>query len=381
MSRIKLEQKLRHKKMVVCVGAGGVGKTTFAAAIGVSAANQGRKVACLTIDPAKRLGDVLGIHNGSSELSTAKSLQNISHLLRADCNCGALYVGMLDAKATFDEVVRKKSSSRERAEKILQNKLYRYVSGSLSGMQEYMALERLCQLQENDNYDFVVLDTPPSDNVIDFFAAPSRMKSALDGPLVRMMRKMYGAGSKPGFDLFGRWAMSVFGVLSKITGASLLDEIMEFVDALSDLFGNFSIRASQIEQMLSGQDVEVLMITRPDFASAKETGDLQGLLETRGFHVDGIIFNQCTFPAVTQDVPTNIQEPCRSELKAINTTWNETNKRERAVIAKVVADNPKLGCVYAVPMIPVDDNRIDGLIEIWQSIIPGADFSRNGEFE
>ncbi|MBN2341948.1 MAG: ArsA family ATPase [Deltaproteobacteria bacterium] len=375
MSHIQLETVLQQKKMVVCIGAGGVGKTTFAATIALRAAMLGRKVACLTIDPAKRLGDVLGIHQitGDNEMSVERpafdgtELHDLSAFLRADCR-GSLHVGMLNAKQTFDNVVRDKSSSPARAEKILKNKLYRYVSGSLSGMQEYMALERLCQLQENDAYDFVVLDTPPSDNVIDFFSAPSRMRNALDGPLVRMMRKVYGSGSSPGFDFFGRWAMSVFGVLSKITGASLLDEIMEFVDALSDLFGNFSVRAVQIEQMLSGKDVDVFMVTRPDDASAKETGELQKALETRGFHVDGLVFNQCTLPKVVEAIPESLIEPCRSEFAEVNRTWNIVYEQEQGVISKVVNELSTFSLVCTIPLIPVENNRIDGLIEIWNAI-------------
>ncbi len=377
MNGHQLEEKLLTKHMVVCVGPGGVGKTTFAAALAVRAAHMGRRVACLTIDPARRLGDILGFETDGTDDDAEQSkaamgsdaLHDVTSLIASRGGKGTLHVGMLDAQRTFDAVVRKRSSSAERAERILNNRLYRYVSGSLSGLQEYMALERLCQLQENTAYDFIVLDTPPSDNVVDFFAAPTRMREALAGPLVRMMRSVYGGQGAPGLDFLGKWAFGVFNVLSRITGASLLDEIVAFVEALSDLFGTFSERADQIETMLKSTDVEVLMITRPDSASANETADLQGILEKSGFHVDGLVLNQCTYPEITGEIPADVCEPCRSEMAALNRNWNRVYQKEKAVISEVV-DNAGFRCVCLIPLLPFNRNRLDMLFHIWRSLTP-----------
>ena len=375
------QYKLLGKHMIVCVGPGGVGKTTFAAAAALRAAKLGKRVACLTIDPARRLGDVLGLRPAADEgkddpsrivtdSASPDALHNVTSLVQEMGGKGELHVGMLDAQSTFDSVVIRKSSSEARAEKILKNRLYRYVSGSLSGMQEYMALERLCQLQENESYDLIVLDTPPSDNVIDFFSAPSRMRNALDGPLVRMMRKVYGGSHNIGADILGRWALSVFNVLSRITGATLLDEMIEFVDALSDLFGNFSERAFQIEQMLQSEDVEVIMITRPDNASTQETVGLQHILEQSGFHVDGLVFNQCTYPEMQTEFPEQLCEPCRSELRQINQDWNRVFETEQKVVSEAMTNNAALGCICIIPLLPFIPNRLDMLSQVWTSLVP-----------
>ena len=162
---------LSKRHVVVCVGAGGVGKTTLAAAMAVKAARSGRRVVCLTIDPARRLADSLGV---TPETQTG-TIKDITNILDKDVEPGgSLSFGMLDPKETFARIVEQRTSSPAAASRILNNKLYRYVSGSLSGMQEYMALEQLLTIRNDKDVDLIVLDTPPTSNAIDFFTAPSR---------------------------------------------------------------------------------------------------------------------------------------------------------------------------------------------------------------
>ncbi len=352
---------LEGRSTVICLGAGGVGKTTIAAAIAFKEAESGRRVACLTIDPARRLADALGVASVDSD----GRLTDISHVLSGDSfnkknNKGRLFFGMLDSKATFDKMVRDKAASLERAEKILNNRLYKYVSGSLSGMQEYMALERLSELREDDRFDLIVLDTPPSGNAESFFTAPGRIMTALDGPLVKMMRGMYNA-QKNRFNILGRWSFSLFNALSKITGAALLDEIMDFIDALSELFGNFFERALNIENLLKSRDVSVVMVTTPDKPTVSDADNLKLFVEKLGYHLDAIIFNRCSYPRVKHKIPDELCSGVKESIEKINTGWNNTFTDESAVINAVKERAGFDILVALIPLLPFYSDKIEFL--------------------
>ena len=170
------------RRVIVTVGAGGVGKTTTAAALGGAAARAGKRVLCLTIDPAKRLAESLGIAEMRTEAVTVDPARFAAAGVPLK---GSLTAMMLDTKRTFDELVLKYSSSKEKAEKLLSNKLYQYVSTSLAGTQEYMAMEKLVAVKDDDRYDLVVLDTPPTANALDFLDAPQRLMEALDSATMK----------------------------------------------------------------------------------------------------------------------------------------------------------------------------------------------------
>lgn len=366
-----LQSIVASKRIVICVGAGGVGKTTIAASIAVGAATSGRRVACLTIDPARRLADSLGIHSPKVQ----DELLDITDMVAADpaysgnpSQLGTLSVGMLDSQRTFRDFVHQKASTPQKAEKILNNRLYRYVSGSLSGMQEYMALEKLCQLGADDMFDLVILDTPPTSNAIDFFTASTRMKEALDGPLVRAMRKIYGQSSKMGFDLLGRWTVSVLNILSRVTGTVLLDDIMGFVDAISDLFGDFSERASSTESILRGEEVSIVMVTTATKAAVDETRDFRIALEDLGFSVDGVLFNQVRWPRIAQHPPSDLDYLLVDRIAEYNRTWNEAHDEEMDLISHVAEVWQDLQRVYMVPLHPQGAGKIENLTNIGRSM-------------
>src|SRR5688500_16992765 len=173
---------LQSRRVVVCVGSGGVGKTTVAAGLALAAAKRGKRVLCLTIDPAKRLANSLGLERMSTEAQpVAPRLFEQAGLPVA----GSLTVMMLDTKRTFDELVARHASSPEARDRILDNRLYQYVSTSLAGTQEYMAMEKLLQVKRDTNYDVIVLDTPPTSNALDFLDAPTRLIDALDSGAMR----------------------------------------------------------------------------------------------------------------------------------------------------------------------------------------------------
>src|SRR5512143_1638395 len=181
---------LRTRRVIITVGAGGVGKTTTAAALAVAAAREGKRVLCLTIDPAKRLAESLGLKKIDKEAVTIdKGVFDAAGIPLK----GELTVMMLDTKTTFDELVHKYSSTPEKAEQLLQNRLYKYVSTSLAGTQEYMAVEKLVAVREDKRFDLVVLDTPPTANALDFLDAPERLMDALDSATMKWFIQAFEA--------------------------------------------------------------------------------------------------------------------------------------------------------------------------------------------
>ncbi len=351
---------LMEKRIIVCVGAGGVGKTTLAAAMAARAARAGRRVACLTIDPARRLADSLGVVDEGRDAR----FRDITEVLGPDVHDGGfLSFGMLDPVETFNRFVHERTSDPRRAEQILENKLYRYVSGSLSGMQEYMALEKLSELASDESIDLIVLDTPPTANALDFFTAPRRMMEALDGPLVRMMRRAYGGPGRIGFDIVGRWAQIVMGAVSRITGADLLGEIMGFVDALSDLFGSFSERAMTVEKVLRRDDVAFCLITTSDRATFRETREFYKKLGEIGIAVNSLIFNRAHWPEADEP-PEDLPRETMETVRALNSRWNEAFKREKKLVDRVSEAWGALDTVSAVPILPCGAGRIDSLDRI-----------------
>ena len=251
---------------MITVGAGGVGKTTTAAALAVAAAQRGRQVLCLTIDPAKRLAQSLGLERMTTEAARIDPARFASVAPLT----GSLTIMMLDTKRTFDDLVHKYSSTPEKAEKLLANKLYQYVSTSLAGTQEYMAMEKLVAVQADPSYDLIVLDTPPTANALDFLDAPDRMVQALDSPAMRWFTEAFESTGKLSLNLLARSAALVLRGLGRITGGGFLEAMAEFIAALNDLFGGFKTRARMVEAALRSPEVAFVLVTSPAPMSIKE---------------------------------------------------------------------------------------------------------------
>ncbi len=262
-----LEEIIATRRVVITVGAGGVGKTTSAAALGVAAARRGRRVLCLTIDPAHRLAESLGISEMSTEAVEIDKARFAAANIPID---GSLTVMMLDTKRTFDELVHKYSSSKEKAEQLLSNKLYQYVSTSLAGTQEYMAMEKLIAVKDDPRYDLIVLDTPPTANALDFLDAPERMMEALDSAAMRWFVEAFQSTGKVSLNLLAKSAALVLKTIGTITGGGFLDDLARFITELNDLFGGFKQRAARVQATLRASDVAFVMVTSPAPMSMKE---------------------------------------------------------------------------------------------------------------
>jgi anion-transporting ArsA/GET3 family ATPase len=281
----------RSTGIIVCCGSGGVGKTTTSAALALRAAEQGRKVVVLTIDPARRLAQSMGI----------ESLDNTPRPVQGVAGDGTLDAMMLDMKRTFDEVVESQASP-EKAQQILANPFYIALSSSFAGTQEYMAMEKLGQLyrdaQKTGTYDLIVVDTPPSRSALDFLDAPERLSSFLDGRFVRLLMAPARGPAKlmtAGFSL-------ITNALTKILGAQFLKDLQTFVAALDTVFGGFRQRAQQTYSLLQADGTAFLVVAAPEPDALREAAYFVERLSEDGMPLAGLIVNRAS-PAPESALP------------------------------------------------------------------------------
>jgi anion-transporting ArsA/GET3 family ATPase len=281
------------RRVLVTVGAGGVGKTTTAAALGVAAAKRGRKVLVLTIDPARRLAESLGIERMSTEAMDIdpKRFDQVGYPLK-----GSLTAMMLDTKRTFDDLVIRYSSTKEKAQKLLGNKLYQYVSTSLAGTQEYMAMEKLVAVKNDPRYDLIVLDTPPTANALDFLDAPERLMEALDSATMKWFIEAFQSTGKLSLNVLARTAAMVLRGIGKITGGGFLEAMAEFITELNDLFGGFKHRAAQVQKALRTPEVAFVLVTSPAPMSIREVLYFSERLEEHNMPRGAFVVNRFRMP-------------------------------------------------------------------------------------
>jgi anion-transporting ArsA/GET3 family ATPase len=270
-----LASLLETKRVVITVGAGGVGKTTTAAVLGVAAAGRGKKVLCLTIDPAKRLAESLGLERMTSE---ASRVDPAPFAAAGFPFAGELTVMMLDTKRTFDDLVTRHSSSPEKAKRLLENKLYKYVSTQLAGTQEYMAMEKLVAVRGDSRYDLILLDTPPTTDALNFLDAPARLIDALDSGTMRWFLEAFESTGKMSLHLLARSAALVLKGIGRLVGGDFLEAMAELITAMNDLFGGFKKRAAMVEEVLRSSDVAFVLVTSPSPASIREALYFEGRL-------------------------------------------------------------------------------------------------------
>jgi anion-transporting ArsA/GET3 family ATPase len=288
-----LRSLVDSRRVLVTVGAGGVGKTTTAAALGVAAARRGRRVLCLTIDPAKRLAESLGIEAMTTEAVTVDRARFEAAGIPIE---GSLTAMMLDTKRTFDELVIKYSSSREKAEKLLSNRLYKYVSTSLAGTQEYMAMEKLVAVKNDPRYDLVILDTPPTANALDFLDAPERLMEALDSATMKWFAEAMQSSGKFSLNLVAKGAAAVLRGIGRITGGGFLEAMAEFISELNDLFGGFKERAARVQQTLRADDVAFVLVTSPSPPAIREVLYFAERLEEAKMPRGALVVNRFHMP-------------------------------------------------------------------------------------
>jgi len=285
MSR-SIERILADTSICIVVGSGGVGKTTTSAAIAAGMAVRGHRVAVLTIDPAKRLADSLGLDDlDNAEVQVDPALFTATG---ADPGEGELWASMLDAKATFDELIERHAPDEESRDRILGNRIYGQISGALAGSQEYMAMEKLYEIHERGDYDLLILDTPPSRNALDFLDAPKRIVQFVDGRSLRMFIKPAGFAGR----IASRGTSIVFSTLGRLTGVDLLRDLSEFFTAMSGLVDGFRERAERVQGLLSAEGTEFLIVCGPAGEPIEEAGYLREKLEDLDLPLGAVVVNR-----------------------------------------------------------------------------------------
>jgi anion-transporting ArsA/GET3 family ATPase len=361
-----IAELLEGKRVCICAGSGGVGKTTTSAAIAAGMAARGLKVAVLTIDPARRLADSLGLPElGNTERRVDPALFAEA---RVETNGGELWAMMLDAKQTFDEVVRKHAPDAETRDRILSNRIYQQLSNALAGSQEYMAMEKLFEIHAEDRYDLLVLDTPPSRNALDFLDAPRRLTQFIEGRALQVFIKPTGLGMK----VFGRGAGMMFGVLKRITGVDLLQDLAEFFQAMSGMVGGFQERAKRVTQLLADPSTSFLVVCGPQGEPIEEAVYFHRKLVEAKLPFGGVIVNKVHYedelPVEQGELGPELTEAIGDEDLARRVRENfrdfqVMSARDRRNVEHLAAEM-RTRAVIRVPYLDEDVHDLAGLMEV-----------------
>jgi anion-transporting ArsA/GET3 family ATPase len=272
--------------IIVCCGSGGVGKTTTAAVLALAGARRGRNAVVVTIDPAKRLANALGLDALSD---TAHEIDR--SLWDADGTApegGHLSALMLDTKSTFDHLVLKYSADPAQGQRILENRFYRNISGALAGTQEYMAMEKLHELHDEGGYELIVIDTPPTRNALDFLDAPARLTRLLDNKIFRLVM----APTRASFRVANLALQAFFRTVSKLIGTEVVEDLVLFFQAFEGMEDGFRQRAHRVLELLSDEGTAFVLVTAPARDAVSEAGYFADRLENAGLRVDGLVVNR-----------------------------------------------------------------------------------------
>ena len=315
-----VDEILEGKDICICAGSGGVGKTTTSAAIAAGMAARGLRVCVLTIDPAKRLADSLGLRELGNEATRVDPELFERHGIEMK---GELWAMMLDAKATFDELVARQAPDEEARDRVLDNRIYQQISNALAGSQEYMAMEKLFELHTGGRFDLLVLDTPPTRNALDFLDAPRRLTQFIEGRSLRVFMRPTGLAAR----VAGRGATVALGVLKRIVGFDLLADLAEFFNAFSGMVDGFQARAKRVNNLLADRHTCFLVVCGPQGEPIDEAVYFHRKLVEAKLPFGGVIVNKVHYPA----------ERLRGDSADIEATL--TSKLDDGDLAGRVAEN------------------------------------------
>ena len=337
---------VQERSVLICCGSGGVGKTTVAAAFGLEAARRGRRACVVTIDPAKRLADALGL----------ASLSNSAARVDYDAP-GELWALMLDTKTTFDELIMRYAGSAQQAQGILDNRLYRNLSQALSGTQEYMAMEKLYELHEDPRFDLVVVDTPPTRNALDFLDAPARLTRFLDNRVFRLLVMPTRAYLKA----VSLATQAFLRTVSKVVGAEVVDDAVAFFQAFEGMEAGFRERAARVQDLLYDQTTAFVVVASPRKDTVEEAAYFVERLGASGYETANLVVNRLHPRFAAPGTAARLAAEGREDDLVANLAQLEAvGEREEAhfaELARSVAPAP----VTRVPFLAEDVHDLTGL--------------------
>ena len=346
-----LDSLVGDRRVVICAGPGGVGKTTCAAAIALEGARRGRRACVVTIDPAKRLADALGL----------EALSNDAGEVSPGSFHGSLWALMLDTKTTFDEVVRRNAATPEQAEAILNNKLYRNISGALGGTQEYMAMEKLYSLHSDGRFDLIVVDTPPTRRALDFLDAPHRLLRFLNNRLFRLLM----APTRAGLRAVSTATQMFLRTMSRVVGGAVVRDAIAFFAAFEGMEQGFRDRARLVSQLLDDPGTAFVVVAAPRRDAVAEAIFFADRLRASAGRVEALIANRM-FPSFGP-VPAGLAQPNGPPpLAALAQNMSDFDRvatREEAHLAELRDRLPGTP-VVRVPFLATDVHDLDGLAEV-----------------
>jgi len=369
---VNVAEMLDGKRVCVCCGSGGVGKTTTSAAVALGMAARGAKVAVVTIDPANRLANALGLEQLENEPRRVDPERLATGPIEVR---GELWAMMLDPKRTFDELIERIAPDPGRAEEIKANRVYRELSTAVSGSQELTAIAKLYELDQEHQFDVLVLDTPPSRNALEFLDAPNRINSFLEGRALKAFMKPTGLG----FRTLGRGAMPLLGGLRKITGIDLITDLTVFFQLLGDMTVDFSQRAAQVEQLLRADTTAFVLVTSAAAEPIDEAIWFGQRLANDGLPFAGVIVNRVHHDLLGDREPREVRRSLARALPAPLAARVAENFRDYHVLA--MRDDRNLARLAShlddqrlllVPQLDDDVHDIEGLARIHRYLFASA---------
>ena len=314
-----LDEAVAGAEILVTAGAGGVGKTTVAAALGLAGARAGRRTLVLTIDPARRLAQAMGLD----------ALDNTPRRVDLDDDGHELWAMMLNMERTFDEVVERHAPSRERAEAIRANRIYQTLSSTLSGTQEYMAMEKLYELDGRGEWDLLVVDTPPTRSALDFLEAPTRMTDFLEGRLLKTLLRPGMAAGRGLTRMVGFGTQAFMRVAGRVTGMDLLEDLADFFRNFEGMYEGFKQRAEAVRRRLEQPSARFVIVASPQPPPLREARFFLERLEQEGLHTAGVVVNR-VHPACERCPP---DEEVRAAARRL-----EDDEPTAAAVLELLAD-------------------------------------------